>query len=224
MMGLTSSRPGASAAMPRSSSISTISSARRMASTALSWTGRGSWSSAPSSPAWDATRPKISPLPSRSRPPSATRGARTAAERILNDTLHGSLTPGRGCSWRRSRTTRRRRPRRNRPRKMRWSPLRRPRRASPRRVAGGSTRSTRRDASRKSRWESSRSTPWCSCFLQSGARLRGSTFPSFPLRDSGSPSRSSGTVFPTSGRADRKNRQGKCPYEAETARRQLTES
>ena len=88
---------------------------------------------------------------------------------------------------RRSRTTRRRRSRRNRPRKMRWSPLPRPRRASPRRVAGGSTRSTRRDASRKSRWESSRSTPWCSCFLQSGARLRGSTFPSFPLRDSGSP-------------------------------------
>eukprot|EP00982_Pelagococcus_subviridis_P009941 30957-Pelagococcus_subviridis.AAC.47 len=69
--------------MPRSSSISVISSARRRSSAALSWGGRGSCISVFNSAGNRAATPKSSPLCRRSSasvaPPSATRGAMTNA-------------------------------------------------------------------------------------------------------------------------------------------------
>ena len=82
---LTISRPGASAAMPRSSSVSTTPSARRTRSSALSLMGLGSCISVFSSPGACASTPRSWPFCRRSRasvaPPRASRGPMTAAAR-----------------------------------------------------------------------------------------------------------------------------------------------
>ena len=73
MMGLTSSRPGS---RRRCALLAHLDHLLRTSNGVhgLVLDGSRVLEQRKSSPAWDATRPKISPLPSRSRPPSHARG------------------------------------------------------------------------------------------------------------------------------------------------------